>query len=76
MVSIYKSATETDHTNTIVTVPKNNVWIDDFKLLIKGTSITIVVSQAVDESHSVWQTIQANITAAGLQVITPFPKRT
>lgn len=52
------------------------MWVDGIKLLISGTDIVVVVSQAVDASNSVWQAIQPNITTAGLHTITPFPKRT
>lgn len=52
----------------------DSVMDGQVRLLVSGTSITVVVQQAMNSGATVWQTI-STITTAGLHSFNPLPNR-
>lgn len=62
-------------TSDITIIPGGSVGTGEIRLIVKGTSITVVVEQSVDSVDSSWQPIVANITTAGVHVFKAIPNR-
>lgn len=68
--------TTTGNLSSDITIIKGGaVGTGEIRLLVKGSSITVVVEQSVNDNDSSWQPIVSNITTAGIHIFKPMPNK-
>lgn len=70
-----QKTTTGDLSSDVTIIPGGSVGTGEIRLLVKGTSITVVVEQSVNDADTSWQAITTNITSAGIHTIKPIPLR-